>query len=81
MNMFRMSVTSCAYIPFSSVNPEAHSKMVSELSAYIDEQKSHGNLPPGLAEQYEIQLRHLRDGTIADMEFLAFPGWITHQCE
>lgn len=81
MNMFRHGITSFAYIPLSTASPEAHKKLVDSVTAYIDEQKIKGELPAGLLDQYEIQLRHLKDDTIPDMEFLGFPGWITHQCE
>ncbi|KAH9927654.1 GMC oxidoreductase [Fomitopsis serialis] len=43
----------------------------------IEEKKESGTLPPGLAEQWDIQLRVLKDATLPDVEVIGFPGWLT----
>lgn len=80
MNLWRCNITPFIYIPLSLSDPAKHKEIVDGVTKHIDEQKAKGTLPPGLAEQYDIQLRTLKDDTVPDMEALGFPGWITHQC-
>lgn len=47
----------------------------------MEEKKRSGTLPPGLAEQWDIQLRTLKDETLPDIESVVLPGWFSTKCE
>ena len=78
--MHGLGVTSFAYLPLSVANPKDSTSLVSKASQVIKEQKASGKLPPGLAEQYDIQLATLKDDTLPDLELALFPAFITSLC-
>ncbi|KAI0950969.1 hypothetical protein AcW1_008132 [Taiwanofungus camphoratus] len=78
-NLHRYGITGFGYLPLQLANPTEAPTIIEEVSAYIEQQKKSGKLPPGLAEQYDIQLRVLKDGTQPDLELIAFPGFMTLQ--
>jgi hypothetical protein len=65
-----MFVPATAYIPLSAANPEGFSAFVAKVETAIKEQKASGQLPAGLAEQYDLQLEALKDDTVADIQIL-----------
>jgi len=67
-------ITSFAYLPLSFANPEAAPAVVQNIERKVEELKESGQLPPGVAEQYEIQLRKLRDPAVPDCEIIILPG-------
>lgn len=71
--LFRTGVKSFAFIPLSTVDPKGTPGLVERLANKIDVAKKNGTLPPGLAEQFDIQLETLKNDRIPDVEFLAFP--------
>ena len=73
-NRHQYGIGSYAYIPFSLANPEAAESFVARAEAFVAEAKKNGTLPPGLAEQYDIQLKHLKDDSLPDLEVFGFPG-------
>jgi hypothetical protein len=67
-------ITSFSYIPIQVTNPKDASTIIAIASKSIEEQKASGKLPPGLAEQYDIQLEILKDATAPDFEVVGYPG-------
>jgi hypothetical protein len=70
---------SFAYVPLSFASPEAAPTVIEDIERKVEELKRSGTLPPGLAEQYDIQLRILRDPALPDCQLIAFPGYYTAQ--
>ncbi|TFY63799.1 hypothetical protein EVJ58_g3033 [Rhodofomes roseus] len=77
-NMHRLGITAFGYAPLQLASPNGASSIVEKMTAYVEEKKQSGTLPPGLAEQWDIQLRVLKDSTLPDIEVIAFPAWLTH---
>lgn len=46
--------------------------LISNLAQEIEQQRD--TLPPGLADQFDLQLVVLRDDALPDMELALFPG-------
>ncbi|TFY63801.1 hypothetical protein EVJ58_g3037 [Rhodofomes roseus] len=64
--------------PISLVSsPNDASSIIERTEAFVEEKKRSGKLPPGLAEQYDIQLRMLKDDTLPDIEAVILPGYLT----
>ena len=57
--------------------------IIEEMAAYVEEKKRSGTLPAGLAEQWDIQLRVLKDPSLPDMEVIGYPGFfkVAFSCE
>lgn len=72
--MYRTGITSFAFIPLSAVNPEGVTSLIGVVAKHIDGAKKEGKLPPGLAEQLDIQLESLKGETCPGFEFVAFPN-------
>ena len=72
--MFRVGITSFAFFPLSTANPTQSAKIIDGVAKQVAELKKGGKLPPGLAEQYDIQLETLRSDTLPDLEIVAIPG-------
>ncbi|KDQ52343.1 GMC oxidoreductase [Jaapia argillacea MUCL 33604] len=75
--MYRLGITSFAYFPLSLANPSATPTLIASVERGITQAKRNPNLPPGLAEQWDIQLETLKDDTLPDLEIIAFPGFFT----
>lgn len=72
--MHGTGITSFAYMPLSVANPKEASSLIANAETMIANQKTSGNWPAGLAEQYDLQIATLKDNTIPDFQFLVFPG-------
>lgn len=72
--IYRTGVTSFAYIPLSTTSPKEAPSLIEAVTKKIDDVKRDGKLPPGLAEQLDIQLEILRDDTLPDVEIVAVPS-------
>lgn len=72
--MCRVGITSFAYIPLSTASPTQAPSIIEGVAKQVSEANDRGSLPPGLAEQYEIQLETLRNDTLPDLEVVAIPG-------
>jgi hypothetical protein len=68
------------YAPLSVTNPEAAATVVEKVENEVERLKKSGTLPPGLAEQYDIQLGSLRNPEIPDCEFILYPGFRSPRC-
>ncbi|KAI0931110.1 hypothetical protein AcW2_000066 [Taiwanofungus camphoratus] len=76
-NRHRLGITGFSYLPISVTHPKEAPSIIDGVTAYIKAQKKGGKVPPELAEQYDIQLRVLKDKSLPDMEFIVFPGYMT----
>ncbi|PCH42171.1 GMC oxidoreductase [Wolfiporia cocos MD-104 SS10] len=76
-NAHRIGVSGFSYIPLQISSPNAVQNIIDGVTKHIEEQKKNGKLPPGLAEQYDIQLRMLQDRSLPDIELIAFPAHLT----
>lgn len=65
----------------STVNPKEAPGLIDGLANKIDNAKRDGKLPPGLAEQYDLQLEVLRNGELPDVEVAVFPGHLVAPSE
>jgi len=73
------SISSFAYVPLSFACPDSAPTVIKDIERKVEELKRSGTLPPGLAEQYDIQLRILRDPTLPDCQLIAYPGYFASQ--
>lgn len=60
-------------MPLSFSSQENAPAIIKSVEDEVEALKRSGSLPPGLAEQYDIQLKNLRDEQIADCEVVAVP--------
>lgn len=74
-NLHRLGITAFAYAPLQVASPDAALGIIGKMTAYVEEKKQSGTLPPGLAEQWDIQLRVLKDSTLPDTEVIGYPGF------
>ena len=74
-NLHRLGITAFAYPPLQLASPNSAPDIIQRMTAYVEEKKQRGTLPPGLAEQWDIQLRVLKDPTLPDMEVIGYPGF------
>jgi choline dehydrogenase-like flavoprotein len=74
--MHRLGLTSFAYLPwrFAFANGE-EKKLIEDKVAELEKNKD--KFPPGLWEQYKIQIENLRDEAVPDLELAVFPGFYT----
>ena len=68
------------YAPLSVINPEAAATVIEKVENEVEWLKKSGTLPPGLAEQYDIQMSRLRNPEIPDCQFILYPGVRSTQC-
>ncbi|KAI0925678.1 hypothetical protein AcV5_008351 [Taiwanofungus camphoratus] len=78
-NMHRHGFAALCYLPLSVANPDEAPPIIEGIEAHVDHLKKSRRLPPGLAEQYDIQLRMLKDDSLPDTELLAYAGFMTFQ--
>jgi hypothetical protein len=80
--MTRSGITSLSYFPLSVANPKEAPSLIDKLAKDIGMMEQNGELAPGQAEQFAIQLETLRDDTLPDCEIIGFPGlYAVHRCE
>jgi hypothetical protein len=79
--MYRTGITSFAYIPLSITSPREAPGLIENVAKKINDAKSDGKLPPGLAEQLDIQLDILRNGALPDVEIVAVPSHLVAPSE
>jgi hypothetical protein len=79
--IMRLGITSFAYPSLSTANPKDFLSIYTKLAKSIEERKKSGNLPPGLAEQLDMQLAAVKNAAIPDLELVAFPGFFTTSCK
>ncbi|EPT01735.1 hypothetical protein FOMPIDRAFT_1119678 [Fomitopsis schrenkii] len=78
-NLYRLGANGCVYTPLQAVSPNGAPGIIQRAAAFVEEKKRSGALPPGLAEQWDSQLRTLKDETLPDIESVVLPGWFSTQ--
>lgn len=79
--MHRIGITSFAYFPLSAANAKEAPALIEHAAKEVEALKTTGTLPPGRAEQLDLQIAALRNDDIPDLEVVAFPGFFTSVCE
>jgi hypothetical protein len=79
--MYRTGVTSFAYIPLTTASPDEAPDLLEGIAKKVEGAKRDGRLPPGLAEQFDIQLDVLRNDTLPDIEVVAVPCYLVAPSE
>lgn len=69
-----MAPSAFAYFPLTFALPESGAKLLKNTEENIQKLKESGNLPPGLAEQYELQLAALRNPAVPDCQLISGRG-------
>ncbi|KAF7970350.1 hypothetical protein HWV62_24322 [Athelia sp. TMB] len=70
----RTGITSFAYFSLETASPTDAPAMIKSLEAEIDTRKA--NAPPGLKEQWDLQLEILRNNKVPDLEIVVVPGYM-----
>ncbi|THH03678.1 hypothetical protein EW145_g6089 [Phellinidium pouzarii] len=74
--LFRINLLSYSFLPLSSVaSPEDARRLIARQRRSIEERLEDGKLPPGLKEQWMMQLAEYENGTSGDCELVYFPGY------
>jgi hypothetical protein len=60
-------------LPFAS--PQGAAGIIEKIEDKVANLSRSGTLPPGLAEQYNVQLESIRDPNIPDCQSVVFPGF------
>ena len=73
-----MGMVTAAFLPLDQITPEAQS-IFQQAKKEVEKLDIAGALPPGLKEQYDIQLHRLQPGTGKgpQCEFICFPGLLS----
>ena len=72
--MHGLGITSFTYLPLSLANPQEACSLIAKAEQSIERQRASGSLPPGLTEQYDVQVAALKDESIPDLEIAMFPS-------
>ena len=73
--LYQLGIGCMAFAPLKTLLTEPRVKsLIAEQRKKIEERA--GSLPPGLKEQYDIQLEVLESGEGADIEIAHVPGYI-----
>jgi len=72
--MCRTGITSFAYFSLETASPSEAPSMIKSLEAEIDMRKA--NAPPGLKEQWDLQLEILRNEKLPDLEIVVVPAYM-----
>ncbi|KAH9841077.1 GMC oxidoreductase [Rhodofomes roseus] len=78
-NLHRYGISAYSFLPIQVMNPNGAPEIVAGATKMIEEQIKSGKLPPGLAEQYKIQLRILQDAHIPDLEVIDVHCYMSHR--
>ncbi|KAL0952821.1 hypothetical protein HGRIS_007046 [Hohenbuehelia grisea] len=71
----RLGFGTLLFAPFSQIAGDERAVLVNRLVENIEKRKNAGNIPPGLAEQWDMQLAALQDDTLPDAEVALYPGF------
>lgn len=72
-----MAAASFAYFPLTFGLPQTGSRIIKDTGEKVRELQKSGKLPPGLAEQYDLQLDALRDQATPDCQLISGRGLTT----
>jgi len=74
--LYRLGSGCFTFVPLTSITstPEEAHALIARQRRKIDNKIKSGKLPPGLKEQYELQLAGFESGKGGDCELIVFPG-------
>ncbi|KAH8111295.1 GMC oxidoreductase [Phellopilus nigrolimitatus] len=73
----RIGLSGFTFLPFSTItSPERAREFVGRQRQRIEERQKSGSLPPGLKEQYELQLGKFERDEGGECELICFPGYL-----
>lgn len=77
--LHRLGITCYSYMPLSFVtlSPQDAQLLIDTQKQKVEHLINTESLPPGLKEQYDIQLQKLVAGKGADCEIMCFPGCLS----
>ncbi|KZT66296.1 GMC oxidoreductase [Daedalea quercina L-15889] len=78
-NLYRYGISAYSFLPIQTMNPNGAPEIIEGVSKLVEEQIKSGKLPPGLAEQYKIQLRTLKDAHVPDLEVIDVNCFMSHR--
>jgi hypothetical protein len=71
---YRMGITSQTFIPLTVANPAESEEIISLAEQEVNALKMSGSLPPGLSEQYDIQIENFKNPSLPDHQVMVMPG-------
>ncbi|EMD37265.1 hypothetical protein CERSUDRAFT_105302 [Gelatoporia subvermispora B] len=77
-NLHRYAFNAFSYTSLSLVSPDEAESYIQRVNRRVQELKTTDRLPPGRAEQYEIQIRALKDNQNPDLQIVAYPGFLSY---
>ncbi|EPS94467.1 hypothetical protein FOMPIDRAFT_152880 [Fomitopsis schrenkii] len=78
-NIHRYGISAYCFLPLQKMNPNGAPELIQDLTKLVEDQIESGKLPPGLAEQYKIQLRALQDPNVPDLELVDVNCFMSHR--
>lgn len=66
-------MTSFAFFPLTTANPSAAPSLIASLVEDLEKRKE--GAPPGLKEQWELQMETLRNDGVPELEMIMVPGY------
>jgi hypothetical protein len=63
------------YVPLSAINPAGTEEVIKNVEQEVEALKRSGKIPPGLADQYDIQLNTLRNPEVPDCQMILHAGY------
>lgn len=75
--LHRAALSGFTWVPLASVTetPEKARDIISRLRERVEQKAQSGLLPPGLKEQYDLQLEELETRGFGDCEIVLFPKY------
>lgn len=74
--LHRLGLGCFTFVPLTTITsvPEDAHALIAQQRQRIESKIESGTLPPGLKEQYELQLQEFESGKGGDCELVSFPG-------
>lgn len=68
-----------ACLSIQKAAPDVEKSIIDAVTAEVEKKKC--DAPPGLVEQWELQLNNLRDSAVPDLEIVIMPGYMGASCK
>lgn len=76
-----MIMSGWSYFPLSFATLEGAPSIIKGVEEKVEELKRSGKLPPGTAEQYDLQIEALKNPKIPDCQTNFYPGYFGQPTE
>lgn len=77
--MCRTGITAFSYFSLQTAAPDAAESIIEAVTAEVEKKKA--NAPSGIREQWDTQLRALRNEGIPQMELVIVPTYMRASCK